>query len=196
MRNPDITRENILNKAGRLFNTQGYKATSLGDITELTGLTKGAIYRHFKSKERLEAETLEYLAGLMFAKERVRVKAEKTAPAKLRAVFRFFESYISHPPVHGGCPLMNAAVEADDTNPKLRKQAVEILYVLRKSIAAIIDNGIRHGQLKKATDRDFYSTIIIASLEGAIMMGKLEGNNTDIRRVVRHLNKLIAEIEV
>ena len=42
MRDPQGTRETILKKSGVLFNTQGYKATSISDITEATGFTKGA----------------------------------------------------------------------------------------------------------------------------------------------------------
>ena len=54
MRDADLTIEKILEKSGILFNTQGYKATSISDITDLTGLTKGAIYRHFENKQDLE----------------------------------------------------------------------------------------------------------------------------------------------
>ena len=51
MRNPEATKELIISKSADLFNTQGYKATSLSDITKATGYTKGAIYRHFENKE-------------------------------------------------------------------------------------------------------------------------------------------------
>src|SRR5687768_11625009 len=117
MRNPDATKERILTKSGVLFNTQGYKATSISDITTSTGFTKGAIYRHFSSKAALEKETLFHLSSIMFATLQGRIKCESTAGDKLRAIFRYFESYISSPPVKGGCPLMNAAIEADDSNP-------------------------------------------------------------------------------
>ena len=96
--------KNIFKEAG-FFNRQGYKATSLSNITEATGLTKGAIYRHFTSKDELEIETLIHLSGIMNEKVRGRIKAESTAGNKLRAVLQFFESYISNPPVVGGCPV-------------------------------------------------------------------------------------------
>ena len=70
MRNPDQTKGRILKKSGVLFNTQGYKATSISDITSATGFTKGAIYRHFKNKAVLEKETLFHLSSLMFEKLR------------------------------------------------------------------------------------------------------------------------------
>lgn len=196
MRNPEATKETILRKSGILFNTQGYKATSISDITAATGFTKGAIYRHFSSKDGLEMETLNHLSSLMFDTLRERIKGQKTAGAKLRTVFHYFESYISNPPLKGGCPLMNAAIEADDSNPALRKGALKILSGLRESIVIMLTNGIKHKQLKPGIDKEFYATLIIAGLEGAIMMSKLSGNNDDIKRIVKHLEKQLKEIEL
>jgi TetR/AcrR family transcriptional regulator, transcriptional repressor for nem operon len=196
MRNPDRTREMILEKSGVLFNTQGYKATSISDITDATGFTKGAIYRHFESKAQLEKETLFHLSGIMFEKLRARIKKEKTAGDKLRAIFRYFERYITNPEVEGGCPLLNAAIEADDAHPALRKEAIKVLDILRDSVLLILKNGIRFGQIKKDVDQQYFATVVIASLEGAIMMSKLRGNNDDIRRVVKHLERQLEEIEI
>ncbi|MBX2943520.1 MAG: TetR/AcrR family transcriptional regulator [Cyclobacteriaceae bacterium] len=196
MRNPEITRENILKQSGQLFNTVGYKATSLKHITDATGYTKGAIYRHFKSKDELEIETLSHLSFQMFALMKARIKAQKTAGDKLRAIFNYFETYISKPPLKGGCPLLNVAIEADDAHPHLRKRAIMILDVLRDSIDAILSNGVKHGQIKMGIDKAYYATVIIATLEGAIMMSKLKGDNKDIVRVVIHLEKLIEGIEL
>ena len=138
MRNPEITKERILKQSGQLFNTQGYKATSLRDITDATGFTKGAIYRHFNSKDELEMETLSHLSNQMFELVRGRIKEAKTAGAKLRSIFNFFETYISKPPIKGGCPLMNVAIEADDAHPQLRKRAVSIMNILHDSIDTIL----------------------------------------------------------
>lgn len=196
MRNPEVTKETILTKSGALFNTQGYKATSLSHITDATGLTKGAIYRHFASKDELEIETLVHLAGIMNEKVRTLVKAESTAGKKLKAVVRFFESYISNPPLEGGCPLLNAAVEADDAHPVLRETAVNILNGLRSSLISILEKGIQYKQLKRGIDKEMYATLFIAVLEGAIMMSKLSGDDNDIRRMTKFLEKQIAEIEL
>jgi AcrR family transcriptional regulator len=196
MRNPEVTKETILKKSGILFNTQGYKATSISNITDATGLTKGAIYRHFTSKDELEIETLAHLSGIMNEKLRGRVKEQSTAGDKLRAVVQFFESYISNPPIAGGCPLLNAAVEADDAHPELRATALKILNGLRGSLISILEKGIYYKQLKKGIDKDLYATLVIAALEGAIMMSKLSGNDDDIRRIIKHLEKQIEEIEI
>lgn len=196
MRDPESTRKKILRQSGFLFNTQGYKATSISDITTATGFTKGAIYRHFKNKQELEKETLVHLSSIMFDHIRSYIQEQPTAPLKLRAIFAYFEDYLSKPPVKGGCPLMNVAIEADDSNAALRKEAVSMLDILHQSLMLIFKNGIKHKQLKKNMDKDYYATVIIASLEGAIMMSKLRGNKKDIQVVIKHLNHLLKEIEL
>ena len=141
-------------------------------------------------------ETLLHLSTLMFEKLRERIKEEVTAGNKLRAVFRYFETYITNPPLKGGCPLMNVAIEVDDSNPPLRKAAFKILNTLRESIVTMLSNGIRYKQIKPGIDKEFYATLIIASLEGAIMMSKLSSNSDDIKRVTRHLEVQLQEIEL
>ena len=152
MRNPDVTRETILKESAILFNTLGYKATSISNITDATGLTKGAIYRHFASKDALEIQTLEHLSVLMNEQLRDRIKKQPTAGKKLRTIFHFFKSYISNPPFEGGCPLLNAAVEADDAHPELRIAALKILNGLRSSVTSILEKGFYYYQIKKGID--------------------------------------------
>lgn len=196
MRDPESTRKKILQRSGVLFNTLGYKSTSISDITDATGLTKGAIYTHFRNKEELERLSLAKMAESMYEKMRDRIRREPTAGGKLRAIFRFFESYITNPPFKGGCPLMNAAIESDDASPTLKREALKILTTLRSSVISVLENGIKHGQIKPGINPEFYATLIIASLEGAIMMGKLQDNNEDIRRVLQHLESQLTEMEI
>jgi AcrR family transcriptional regulator len=196
MRNRDETIGTILRHAGRLFNSHGYKATSIGHVTKATGFTKGAVYRHFKSKEGLEAETLAYLTSQIYENLGKRIKQEKNAGDKLRAVLSYHESYVTKPPIQGGCPLLNAAIEADDSNPLLRKKAHAILNTLKESIIHILDRGIEFKQIKKSVDKNYFATVMIASLEGAIMMSKLSKTDHDIRIVINHLEKMISDIEL
>src|SRR5690606_14230978 len=146
----------IFDRSGLLFNTQGYKATSISDITRATGYTKGAIYRHFRNKDALEKETLQHLSSKMFTILSGRIKSAETAGEKLRSIVTYFETYITRPGVKGGCPLMNAAIEADDAHPVLRRTAVRILDTLHSSVTHILNNGIRFKQIKKNIDVDFY----------------------------------------
>src|SRR5580765_4417421 len=103
MRNRAETINKILHRAGELFNSHGYGATSIGHITSATGLTKGAVYRHFKNKDKLEEQALAHLTSTLYTKLGDRIRKEKNAGDKLRAVLHYFESYITEPPIKGGC---------------------------------------------------------------------------------------------
>ena len=196
MRNAEVTKSKIIKESANLFNTQGYKATSISDITRATGYTKGAIYRHFTSKQDLEQQALRSLSKLMFDEIGVLVRQATTFQAKFEAIFGFFENYMNAPLYQGGCPLMNAAVETDDNNPVLRKQAVKMLAELKTSMTRLLDNGIGNGQVKADIDVAFYSTIFIATLEGGIMMSKLERNTNVIRLTIEHLRNIVREISI
>ena len=194
MRNAEITKEIILKESANLFNTQGYKATSISDITKATGLTKGDIYRHFESKSELEQQALHRLSTLMFAELGAKIQQANTFQLKMEATFSFFDSYMETPLYKGGCPLLNAAIEADDTNIILRKKAHIMLSQLKVSLYRIISNGIKNNQVKKDTDPDFYSIIFIATLEGGIMMSKLEQSKNAITITIEHLRTLVKDI--
>lgn len=194
MRNAENTKERIIKESANLFNTQGYKATSISDITKATGLTKGAIYRHFENKSDLEQQALRSLGRLMFTDLGASIQDAPNFETKMEAIFSFFEKYMHTPLYEGGCPLLNAAVEADDTNAVLRQQAYNMLAQLKASLHKIIENGIKNKQVTPGTDSSFYATIFIATLEGGIMMSKLERTSDAIGKTIMHLRKLTAEI--
>ena len=196
MRNREETIGIILHEAGMLFNSKGYKATSIGHITAASGFTKGAVYRHFKNKNKLEEQALGYLSGIMFEFLTRRIKEQNNAGDKLRSILSYFKSYITKPPIKGGCPLLNAAVEVDDGSAQLRKKANSILEILKGSIVHILSRGVELGQIVKTIDKNYFATVMVASLEGAIMMSKLSRTDKDIQTVIVHLEKMIGEIEV
>ena len=65
MRNPEITRQLIIDKSMGLFNIKGYQATSISDITQATGITKGAIYANFNNKEEVAIAAFESALGIV-----------------------------------------------------------------------------------------------------------------------------------
>ncbi len=194
MRNSEFTKELIIKQSADLFNTQGYKATSISDITKATGLSKGAIYRHFDNKSDLEKQALRRLAKLVFSELGMAIKMAKTFKEKMEATFSFFENYMNTSLFKGGCPLLNAATEVDDTNLVLRQQTYNMLAQLKSSIQKIIENGIKNNQVVSSIDPIFYATIFIATLEGGIMMSKLERSSASILFTISHLRSVVAQI--
>lgn len=191
MRQPDITKEIILNKSIKLFNTKGYKSTSISDITTETGFTKGAIYRHFENKEALEIKAFETMMEFIFKIMTKKVKQEINAKDKLFAILDLFESYISNPFIAGGCPLLNLSVEFDHTNSLLKNNGKICLEKMKFGLQNIIIKGQKYNQIKESVDPNSFSIIYFATIEGGIMMSNLNGNNIDILLVVNHLKSWI-----
>ncbi|AGC76433.1 TetR family transcriptional regulator [Nonlabens dokdonensis] len=194
MRNPEQTKATILKESANLFNTKGYKATSLSDITTATGFTKGAIYKHFNNKEDLEQQALRSLGRTMFDILGKEIKVAKDYEAKMEVVFSFFENYLLNPPYQGGCPLLNSAVESDDANPGLRQQSFGMLVNLKSSLRRVLENAKKRKQIKPDTDVEQMVHVFIATLEGGIMMSKLERNNDAIAMCIDFLKKINKEI--
>ncbi|MEQ3655558.1 MAG: TetR/AcrR family transcriptional regulator [Dokdonia sp.] len=196
MRNPEATKDRIIVASANLFNTKGYQATSISDITKATGLTKGAIYRHFTNKEDLEKQALRSLSYQVFTQLRKKIKDAPNFKDKMEAVFTFFEHYLKDPVFEGGCPLLNVAIESDDAHPALKAQAQEMLTRLRSSISTLMLNGIKNNQVQPEINVAFYATIFIATLEGGIMMSKLEANQSSLRHAITHLRQVVQYITI
>ncbi len=192
MRNPELTRSIILKTACELFNSQGYKATSISDITAQSKLTKGAIYRHFQDKSSLEKEALRTMCGQMLGDISRSVRIAPDSKSKLYCILDYFSAYEKEPPFVGGCPLMNAAVESDDTNPELKDVVKFIMGQIHEAICKIISNGIKHKQIQENVDPAMLSSLIFGSLEGSVMMMKVFDNGEHLNNCIKYLK---AEID-
>ncbi len=194
MRNPELTRLTILEQSSILFNTQGYKATSLSEICAASQLTKGAIYRHFKDKADLEKEALMFMCNKLLADVSKGIAKANSAEQKLHAILKYFEAYHKNPPFKGGCPLMNASIEVDDNNPKLKLVVKKVMNLMYDNLCLVIQNGVKHGQIKKDVDIPGFASIIISSLEGAVMMIKVMDTNKHMNAISKYLKAEIKRI--
>ena len=189
MRDPENTRKQIMMSASILFNTKGYKATSISDITTLAGITKGAIYKHFKDKSELEKACLTTMTGQVFQKVTKGIREAKDAKTKLWSILDYFGSYGKNPPFKGGCPLMNAAVEVDDSDPVLKAVVANIMTNIQLGIAKVIQNGIDRNQMKDDFDIEEYASMIYSSIEGAVVMMKVTDNDHHLQSVIKFLKR-------
>lgn len=188
------TRRRVLSEAASLFNTVGYQAGSLQDLMAATGLQKGGIYRHFRDKDTLALEAYQYAVELMTARFAQALDGVSGAVDRLLAIASVFERLPSDPPVPGGCPTLNAAVEADDTNPQLRDAARRTMHGLKRSIVRILEEGAGTGELRGDLDHKAIADVLVVQLEGAVMLSKLEGSQTPMRHVMGHLRSWLTTL--
>lgn len=194
MNKGDRTRQHVIEKAASLFNQRGYEATSISDVMTATGLQKGGVYRHFDSKEELALAAFDYAVGVMRERFVEALRDVDSPIQKLHAIIKVYERIPVDPPVPGGCPMMNASIEADDANPVLRERAASVMDDMRRVIRRTVRDGQQIGELDVQASPDAVAVVFICTLEGAVMMSKLYGNQNPMRIAVRHLEQYVASI--
>jgi TetR/AcrR family transcriptional regulator, transcriptional repressor for nem operon len=185
------TKARIVQQAAAVFNQKGYAGSSIADIMQATGLKKGGIYNHFQSKDELAVAAFDYAVSLMSQEVWNAVKTKRNAIARLQALVSSYLVYIETPPIVGGCPILNTAIEADDTDSPLRDRAIAAINSWRNLIVRIINQGIKKGEIPATIESDTVATIIICNIEGAIMMSQLEKNPVHLERAIAHLQNYI-----
>ena len=94
--------------------------------------------------------------------------------------------------MQGGCPILNTAIESDDTHPALRERARAAMDRWRALFRKTIERGISRGTVR-AVDADEVASVMIATIEGAVMMSKLYGDKAHLERAINHLQEYVEE---
>jgi AcrR family transcriptional regulator len=141
MRKGEQTRAMILARVAPLFNQQGYFGSPLSDIMQQTGLEKSGIYNHFASKEQLALETFDYSYAMLDQRIRAALSGKKHAIQRLSALLSYFQDLVNDPPIPGGCPILNTAIESDDAQPAPRDRARAAMGELRSTVRRILSKG-------------------------------------------------------
>ena len=187
----DDTRRRIVSEAAKLFNRQGFAGAAMSDLMQATGLEKGGIYRHFSSKQELAAEAFDYAWQVAWD---ARMDELKSIPNSVDRLKRFVGNFVDkRPAVPGGCPLLNTAIDADDGDPILRERALKALRGWRRILNEIVTKGIERKEIRPTVDPRKLTALVISSLEGALMMSRLEKNNEALLAIQSHLESYLEE---
>ena len=183
------TRERIVAQAANLFNQRGFEGSSMSDVMAATGLEKGGIYRHFSSKEELAAEAFDYAWKSAFE---TRIHDLEQVPNSIEKLKRFIVNFINgRPAVTGGCPVLNTAIEADDGNLLLRERVRAAWREWRDYLAQIVAAGLKRKEIRPEVDAKQVATLIVSSLEGALMIARLERNKEALLTAQSHLERYL-----
>lgn len=182
------TKRYILEKTASLFNKKGYHGTSMADIQNATGLTKGSVYGNFEDKDDLALQAFE----LNYAKIEAFIKAELQqhthAIDKLMAYIRIYNANSTYIYKIGGCPILNTATDADDLHPRLHAAVNEKIILWQKALTNIIMYGQSRNEIKAEASPENFATLFMALLEGGVLLSKTTGQ-------AYFLNNALAEIE-
>lgn len=194
MNKAEKTRQFIVEMTAPVFNEKGYTGTSLNDMTNATGLTKGSIYGNFANKDEVALACFDHnlqKVGMIIRQE---MDKKTTFKDKLLVYVHVYENFLKHPFPAGGCPILNTATEADDTHPLLKQKAADAIHNWKNIITGLIEKGIQQGEFSKHTNVEQTALTMIATIEGCIMITKLTGKMNYRKAIMQSVEKLINEL--
>lgn len=191
----NLTKELILERAAGLFNSLGYYRASISDLMQATGLEKGGIYNHFGSKDELAVAAFDYAVGLFASRLMSCVAAAEGSAAKLDAFVDAFFGLVDNPPLPGGCPLLNCAVENDDANPILAERVREAMQKLLSLAESLFRQAQNEGLISSGIPASDLATFLISSLEGGVMLSSLYEDKSRMEKVCLALKAYLADLK-
>jgi TetR/AcrR family transcriptional repressor of lmrAB and yxaGH operons len=178
------TRQRMLDTAADLFQTQGYHATGLTQLTTAGGAPKGSLYFHFPGgKEQLAAEA-------------VRLSSERTG-AMLEAILRdapdaatgidravdALANFLTESDFQRGCPLATVALDAAAASEPIREACVDGYASWHDVLAEYL---ARQGLPAERAEE--LATIALAAIEGGLLLARTRRDLAPLRAVAAHLH--------
>ncbi|PWJ44043.1 TetR/AcrR family transcriptional regulator [Sediminitomix flava] len=185
------TKDYILRTVAPIFNKKGYVATSLSDLEKATSMTKGAIYRNFKSKEDLAVQAFKYNIKLVLAPLSILLSEEKSATKRLQILTDYYRNYLDKTDNLGGCPLINIGIDTHFTNPELFRMAQKAGTNLRGDLRKILEDGIAQDEFRESIEVEIVAQNLFSMIEGSIFVATLHESNDYVTSMMDHIDYLV-----
>jgi AcrR family transcriptional regulator len=183
--------ERLLNAAMKLFVKKGYKGSSVAEITKEAGLTRGALYCHFETKEHLAREIIKlfeekYLNSMMNYVE----KEGKDASDKFQKMMRFNVWFAGeHPDL---CLFMTViSAEMVGSRNRLEPYLKSVYRKWSEFIAGILKDGRRAGEFKREIDPQMMAWVIIGVHDGVLLQKEMNRETIDLQAYTKQFRNLV-----
>jgi AcrR family transcriptional regulator len=193
MNKAERTRQFIVEKTAPIFNKKGYAGTSISDMTEATGLTKGSIYGNFANKDEVALAAFDHNVKKVVSMIRAEMDKKKTVREKLLVYVDVYNNTQGFP--EGGCPILNTAIESDDTHEALKKKVTDVILGWKSLIVSLLQLGIDRKEFKEIEDLEQTALSIISTIEGGIMIARVTGKPQYRKKVMEMVEKMIRELK-
>lgn len=192
-RDSTVTHDFILEKVAPIFNKKGYSGTALSDLTEATGLTKGALYFHFRNKQDLAIQAFRINVKRVINPLSAKMQDCHTAVEKLQVMISYYRAYYEVVEKEGGCPILNMGTDANNNNPELFDAVKVVIVKLETSVIELIRLGISEGGLKQDTDALVFGRNIYCMIEGGVFMAVTHKDRSYLTNMMDLTESLLKE---
>ncbi len=192
-KDPDGTRQRILDAAFQEIYEKGFRAASIDQILADTGLTKGALYHHFPNKNALGYAIIDEVVRGMIDETWIRPMEGAAHPVDgLISTLRGLTPEQMGMACNYGCPLANLAQEMSPIDEGFRVRIEAALDAWRDGITDSLLRGQGAGQVRTDIDSHKVAAFIVASIEGTASMAK---NSQDPSMVESCMDSLVLYLE-
>jgi AcrR family transcriptional regulator len=190
LRKGDLTRQAILEHAAKMASRIGLEGLTIGALADELELSKSGLFAHFKSKEALQLQVLEF--GIARFVDVV-VKPALAAPRGEKRVRALFERWMEWPKTSGlaGCMFVALATELDDRPGPVRERLVQSQKDWLDVIANCVRTGVAEGHFRRDLDPEQFAHelygIMLASHHAARLLrdrGALERTRRAFQRLL------------
>lgn len=169
---PDLTREKVLDAAFCEIHRSGFQAASIANILASTGLTKGALYHHFPTKQALGLAVVDEvvyrrLDTRFFTPLRESERPLETLLGALGSVSERAEELVTL-----GCPLNNLMQEMSPLDPAFKERLGIVLQAWRDAVETALRKAQEQGELRAEVDCAESALFIVSAWEGCIGIAK------------------------
>ncbi|UOX88125.1 TetR/AcrR family transcriptional regulator [Amycolatopsis sp. FBCC-B4732] len=178
------TRQRMLDTAADLFQTQGYHATGLTQLTTAGGAPKGSLYFHFPGgKEQLAAEAVRLSGARTGALLEAILRDAPDAPTAISRAIDALAAFLTQSDFQRGCPLATVALDAAATSEPIREACAD-----GYSAWHAIFTDYLAGQGLSAGRADELATVVLAAIEGGLLLARTRHDLAPLRAVATHLH--------
>lgn len=181
----------IIETVAPIFNKFGYVGTSMSDLTEATGLTKGAIYGNFENKEALALAAFEYNRNHLLKAIDEELSVEGSALDKLFSLIAFYRQYDVFSLPFGGCPILNVGTDAQHNNKLLAAAVKETIKEIEGKIALVLENGKNAQEFKLPVPPLQFAKQLFTMIQGAVAMATLNNDRKYLVNTTAYLEQLV-----
>ena len=191
---PSPVKEQILEVATRLMAVRGYHRTSLDDVLRESGAGKGNFYHYFRSKEDLGYAILDRLLERFEARTLAPIFEDHAREplAQVEAVLGEVLATQRARNCIGGCPMGNLATELADAHEGFRRRLADGFERWRQYLAAALSRAQAEGTLAPDVDAEALARFLVAGIEGAILLTKVQKDIRVMEHCVAELRRHLA----
>lgn len=172
-RNPDQTRQRILEAAFMEIYRNGFQGMRLDEVLAATSLTKGALYHHFPNKQALGYAVVDEV--ILPTVQAMWIQPLRGADDPLQAVIDVIEQMPDNKPpemIQYGCPLNNLAQEMSPLDEGFRQRIDHVFGEWHGATRMALEKAQQQGQIREDCDCEEIATFVMAALEGCIGLAK------------------------